>query len=35
MAVEHEDNTYLNERWNEGLAIALGTLRPLVRYYSG
>ncbi len=34
LAVEHEDNTYLNERWDEGLAIALGTLRPLVRDYS-
>ena len=30
MAVEHEDNAYLGERWNEGLAIGLKTLRPLV-----
>ncbi len=33
MAVEHEDNAYLQERWNEGLALALKTLRPLVASY--
>ena len=33
MAVEHEDNAYLGERWNEGLAIGLKTLRPLVQAY--
>jgi sugar phosphate isomerase/epimerase len=33
IAVEHEDNTYLGERWNEGLAIGLKTLRPLVSAY--
>lgn len=30
IAVEHEDRVYLGERWNEGLTIALKTLRPLV-----
>lgn len=33
MAVEHEDRTYLHDRWNEGLTIALKTLRPLVEVY--
>jgi len=33
MAVEHEDNVYLGDRWNEGLAIGLRTLRPLVDAY--
>jgi sugar phosphate isomerase/epimerase len=33
VAVEHEDNAYLKERWNEGLAIGLKTLRPLVAAY--
>jgi len=33
MSVEHEDNAYLKERWNECLAIGLKTLRPLVDAY--
>ncbi len=33
MAVEHEDRTYLDERWEEGLSLALKTLRPLVEVY--
>ena len=33
MAVEHEDNVYLGDRWNEGLTIGLKTLRPLVDAY--
>jgi sugar phosphate isomerase/epimerase len=33
IAVEHEDRTYLNERWNEGLSLGLKTLRPLVDAY--
>ena len=33
MAVEHEDQTYLKDRWNEGLSIAIKTLRPLVDAY--
>lgn len=33
IAVEHEDRAYLNERWNEGLALGLKTLRPLVDAY--
>lgn len=33
MAVEHEDNVYLGDRWNEGLVIGLKTLRPLVDAY--
>ncbi|GAF72042.1 unnamed protein product, partial [marine sediment metagenome] len=33
MAVEHEDREYLGERWNQGLALALKTLRPLVEAY--
>ena len=35
VAVEHEDGEYLKERWDEGLAIALRTLRPLVDAYNG
>jgi len=35
VAVEHEDREYLHERWDEGLAIARGTLRPLVKEYNG
>ncbi|MBN1402086.1 MAG: sugar phosphate isomerase/epimerase [Anaerolineae bacterium] len=35
VAVEHEDRDYAGRRWNEGLAIALKTLRPLVDAYSG
>jgi sugar phosphate isomerase/epimerase len=30
VAVEHEDNAYMKEKWNEGLAIGLKTLRPFV-----
>jgi len=33
MAVEHEDREYLGDRWNEGLALGLKTLRPLVDAY--
>jgi sugar phosphate isomerase/epimerase len=33
VALEHEDREYLNERWNEGLSIAVKTLRPLVDAY--
>ena len=33
VAVEHEDEAYLKGRWNEGLSIALKTLRPLVDAY--
>ncbi|MHB1295254.1 MAG: sugar phosphate isomerase/epimerase family protein [Anaerolineae bacterium] len=34
IAVEHEDNVYLGERWNEGLTIGHKFLRPLVTAYS-
>jgi len=34
VAVEHEDGEFLNERWDEGLAIALRTLRPFVDAYN-
>ncbi|NLV73249.1 MAG: sugar phosphate isomerase/epimerase [Chloroflexi bacterium] len=34
VAVEHEDNVYLNERWNEGLSIAIKYLRPFVDSYN-
>lgn len=34
VAVEHEDNAYMKERWNEGLTIALKTLRPLVNTFN-
>jgi sugar phosphate isomerase/epimerase len=34
LAVEHEDRAYLGERWNEGLELALKTLRPLVDAYN-
>ena len=30
MAVEHEDRTYMGNRWNEGLTLGLKTLRPYV-----
>jgi sugar phosphate isomerase/epimerase len=30
LALEHEDQTYYGERWNEGLLLGLKTLRPLV-----
>jgi len=33
MAVEHEDREYYDQRWNEGLALGLKTLRPLVEAY--
>jgi len=33
MALEHEDRSYLDERWNEGLSLGLKTLRPLVDAY--
>ncbi len=33
MAVEHEDDEYMGDRWNEGLTISLKTLRPLVDAY--
>jgi sugar phosphate isomerase/epimerase len=33
VAVEHEDRDYAGRRWNEGLTIALKTLRPLVDAY--
>jgi len=33
VAVEHEDPEYLGEKWNEGLTLALKTLRPLVEAY--
>jgi sugar phosphate isomerase/epimerase len=33
MAVEHEDNEYMGDRWNEGLSLALKTLRPLIDGY--
>lgn len=33
MAVEHEDSAYLHDKWNEGLALGLKTLRPLVAAY--
>jgi sugar phosphate isomerase/epimerase len=33
VAVEHEDNQYMERRWNEGLTIGLKTLRPLVDTY--
>jgi len=33
MAVEHEDNQFLNERWNDGLTLGLKTLRPFVDTY--
>ena len=35
IAVEHEDGEFLHERWDQGLEIALGTLRPLVDAYNG
>lgn len=34
IAVEHEDNAYMKEKWNEGLAIAYKTLRPFVSAYN-
>lgn len=34
IAVEHEDGEFLNERWDEGLSIALHTLRPFVDSYN-
>ncbi|MCE5258931.1 MAG: sugar phosphate isomerase/epimerase [Chloroflexi bacterium] len=34
IAVEHEDNAYMNEKWNEGLAIALRNLRPYVTAFN-
>jgi len=34
VAVEHEDNAYLKDKWNEGLAIALRNLRPYVTAYN-
>jgi sugar phosphate isomerase/epimerase len=34
IAVEHEDGAYMNDKWNEGLAIALKTLRPYVQAYN-
>ncbi len=33
VAIEHEDNVYLDDKWNEGLTIGLETLRPLVKAY--
>ena len=33
VSVEHEDRAYMDERWNEGLRLALKTLRPLVESY--
>jgi sugar phosphate isomerase/epimerase len=33
IAFEHEDRVYLNERWNEGLQLGLGFLRPFVAAY--
>ena len=33
VAVEHEDNAYMGDKWNEGLTIAYNTLRPLVAAY--
>ncbi len=30
MVVEHEDRTYMGNRWNEGLTLGLKTLRPFV-----
>jgi sugar phosphate isomerase/epimerase len=33
VAVEHEDNTYLRERWNEGLALGIKTLRPFINAF--
>jgi len=33
IAVEHEDQQYMGDRWNEGLLIALKTLRPLVEAF--
>jgi len=35
VAVEHEDREYYGERWNEGLAVAHRTLRPLVDAFNG
>ena len=34
IAVEHEDSAFMNEKWNEGLAIALRNLRPYVTAYN-
>jgi sugar phosphate isomerase/epimerase len=34
IAVEHEDGTYMNEKWNEGLTIGLHTLRPFVKAFN-
>ncbi|MHB0859421.1 MAG: sugar phosphate isomerase/epimerase family protein [Anaerolineae bacterium] len=34
VAVEHEDDVYLGERWNEGLTIGEKFLRPLVDGYN-
>ncbi len=34
IAVEHEDTVYMGDRWNEGLLLALKTLRPLVEGYA-
>ncbi|MHB9034935.1 MAG: sugar phosphate isomerase/epimerase family protein [Anaerolineae bacterium] len=34
IAVEHEDNAFMNEKWNEGLAIALRNLRPHVEKFN-
>ena len=33
MALEHEDQQYYEDRWNEGLTIGLKALRPLVEAY--
>ena len=33
VALEHEDQQYMNEQWSEGLTIGLKTLRPLVEEY--
>lgn len=33
MSFEHEDNVYLNERWDEGLRLGLSFLRPFVAAY--
>jgi sugar phosphate isomerase/epimerase len=35
MAVEHEDNAYTGDRRDEGLAIGVKSLRPLVDEYNG
>ncbi|MCD6520018.1 MAG: sugar phosphate isomerase/epimerase [Anaerolineae bacterium] len=34
MAVEHEDREFRDERWNEGLLLALKALRPLVEEFN-